>query len=258
MRRLRQACGSAALVALFLAGWLPARADVPVGERGALQVTGARKEYLTNEPILVTARLLTASPQWRLPPGPGKNAAGTLHFEVTPAVKERPGARPLPFEPVQSSGSRRVYDLLECLQFPAEGTFTVRLVLQQGGGRLKSDPVTFTLRRPGKGDAEEGPVGRLHHLPWSNYVENAFCGDTFDLVKTWPNSRLARYAHFWNGLHCQHKKEYDKAIASYRIVLTRYPDFVLAEPARRAVAQCEAARAAASAAGSAKAAGGER
>ena len=256
MKKVRLALGSVAAV-LVLAAGPAAGGDVPIGERGALQLTGAQKEYLTHEPILVTARLLTASPQWRLPPGSGKNAAGTIRFEVTPAVKERPGARPLPFEAAQASGSQRVYDLLECLQLPAEGTFTVRLVLEQGSGRLKSDPITFSLRRPGKGDPEQGPVDRLHHLPWSNYVENAFCGDTFDLVKSWPKSRLAKYAHFWNGLHSQHKKEYDKAIASFRAV-TEYPDFVLAEPARRAIAQCAAARAAAAPAGAGNATGSKR
>jgi hypothetical protein len=240
--------GSAALAALFLVCLLPARGDVPPGERGALKVTGVQKDYLTHEPILVKASLETADPKWRLPAGPGKNARGTIHFEVTPPVKERAGARALAFEPAQSSGSMRVYDLLECLQFPAEGTFTVYLVLEQGGGRLKSNPMTITIHRPAKGDPEQGPVDRLHHLPWSNYIENAFCGDTFDLVKSWPKSRLAKYAHFWNGLHSQNKKEYDKAIASFRLVVTSYPDFVLAEPARRAIVQCEQARATSAAA----------
>jgi TolA-binding protein len=92
------------------------------------------------------------------------------------------------------------------------------------------------VRRPG--DAERNPVARLHHLPWSNYVTDKFCGDTFDLVKQWPKSKLARYAHYWSGLHLQHTKEYDKAIASFRTVLADYPDFVLAPDADLGIVEC--------------------
>src|SRR5947209_8359147 len=97
MLGLRLVCGSVALAALFLTWQVPANGDVPIGEREALKLSGVQKDYLTHEPILLTARLETADPKWRLPAGPGKNATGTIRFEVTPAVKERPGAKGLPF-----------------------------------------------------------------------------------------------------------------------------------------------------------------
>jgi hypothetical protein len=241
---MRPVLSVAALGALLLPCSPSAGDEIPVGERGALKVSGAQKDYLTHEPILLTASLETADPKWWLPPGPGKNLRGIIHFEVTPAVKERPGARALPFESDIPAGGVRVYDLLECLEFPAQGTFTVHLLLEHGGRRLKSNPITLAIRRPAKGDPEQGAVDRLHHLPWSNYIDNAFCGDTFDLVKTWPKSRLVKYAHFWNGLHSMHKKEYDKAIKSFQVVATEYPDFVLAVHARLAIVRCQRALAA--------------
>jgi TolA-binding protein len=81
-------------------------------------------------------------------------------------------------------------------------------------------------------------VDRIHHIPWSNYITNAFCGDTFDVVKRWPDSRMAKYCHYYNGLHHLHKKEYDKAVASLTTVVKKYPDFVLARDADAAIHEC--------------------
>ena len=85
---------------------------------------------------------------------------------------------------------------------------------------------------------EWGPVDRIHHTPWSNYVTDAFCGDTFDVVKRWPDSKMAKYCHYYNGLHHQHKKEYDKAIVSLTTVVEKHPDFLLARDADAAIHQC--------------------
>lgn len=86
-------------------------------------------------------------------------------------------------------------------------------------------------------------VARVHHIPWSNYETNAFRGDTFDVVKKWPDSKPAKYCHYWNGRYSQNKKEHDKAIASFRTVIEKYPDLPLAADARRALAECEHAKA---------------
>jgi hypothetical protein len=223
--------------ALLLAGVLAAGAERPAAAREALQLRAGQKEFLALEPILVTVRLDDPSPGG-LPPAPGK---GTLQFEVKPAVKPRPGGKPLPLEALAAkSGARvRTYDLLEWFQFPADGgPYTVRAVCEHKGGTLTSAPVTFTIRRPAKGDPEAGPVDRIHHTPWSNYDTNAFCGDTFDVVKRWPKSKLAPYCHYWNGRFSQNKKEYDKALASYRTVVEQYPDFALADHAAYGLAEC--------------------
>jgi hypothetical protein len=206
--------------------------------KGTIALSAGQKEYLRLEPILVTARLRSESIPG-LPAGPGK-ALGALRFQIEPAVKERPKGKPLPLEAKAAKGAAqvRLYDLTEWFQFPDTGSFTVRAVLEHKGGSLTSEPITFTIRRPGKGDAEAGPVDRIHHTPWSNYDTNAFCGDTFDVVKRWPKSKLARYCHYWNGRYSQHKKEYAKALASYRVVVERFPDFPLAEHAAYGIAEC--------------------
>src|SRR5262249_28156849 len=118
-----------------------------------------------------------------------------------------------------------------------EGSWTVKAVVENNGITFESAPLKVSIARPAKGAKEQSAVDRLHHLPWSNYTTNAFCGDCFDLVKQWPDSRLARYAHYWNGVFHQNKKEYDKAIASYRTA-AKYAGFVLADHADLGVIQC--------------------
>jgi predicted Zn-dependent protease len=204
----------------------------------ALELRAPQKNYLTHEPLLVTIRSNGVKSSL---PAADKSDAALLRFDVKPAVKARPAIKPLLVEskvdgkagPVAS----RRYDLLEWFQFPAEGTFTVTALLQADGASYVSEPITFTIRRPGKGDKEAGPVDRLHHLPWCSYVADAFCGDTFDLVKQWPDSQLAVYAHYWSGLHLQHKKENAKAVDSFQIVVSRYPTSVVTPAARIGLAE---------------------
>lgn len=215
-------------------------------ESPALRLSGGQSAYLRLEPILVTLALQGA-PGATLPAAPGgegQSAANALRFEVEPAVKPRPNAKPLPGEAATAQQARatRTYDLLEWFQFPAEGVFTVRAVYEHAGDRVVSAPLTVRIQAPAKGDADFDAVARVHHIPWSNYETNAFCGDTFDVVQKWPDSKLAKYCHYWNGRYSQNKKEYDKAIASYRTVIAKYPDFPLADDARRALAECEQAK----------------
>jgi hypothetical protein len=238
MRNCLRCAGWTAGLALLLSA-LAVSAEKPAEVKETIRLQGAQKELLSLEPILVTARLESASIAG-LPPGPGKGPLGSLQFEVKPAVKPRNGAKPLPLEAQATGGVKvRTYDLLEWYQFPAEGgPYTVRLLFEQDGRSLASDPIQFHIRRPAKDDAEHGPVDRIHHIPWTNYGTDAFCGDTFDVVKRWPSSKLSRYCHYWNGRYSQHKKEYDKAIASYRVVIEQYPDLPLADHAAFGIAEC--------------------
>ena len=212
---------------MLAAGWGNA------GDSAKLVLKTDQKEFMTLEPILVAVKSQS----------PGLSAsAGVkdgIRFDIKPAVKLRSGAKPLPQEAkiADSSATSRVIDLLEWYQFPAEGAFTVQASLESDP-KARSAPITFTIRRPGKEDPEWGPVDRLHHMPWSNYVTDAFCGDTFDVVKRWPESKLAKYCHYWNGLHNQHKKEYDKAIESFRIVAEKHQGFILADHAKRGIEEC--------------------
>ncbi len=238
MKLHRTLWAAAAALALLGAGQLVTSADPPAGAVQGLSLAAGQKDYLTQEPILVTARL-RAPGGAALPAAPGKGAKGTLRFEVTPALKARPNAKPLPLEAQGADlpATIRTYDLVEWFQFPAEGSWTMQAVFEHDGATLKSAPVALAIARPAKGSKEQNPVGRLHHLPWSNYTANAFCGDCFDLVKQWPDSRLARYAHYWNGVYQQNKKEYDKAIVSYRTA-AKYSGFVLADHAEFGVIEC--------------------
>jgi hypothetical protein len=226
------------LVSVGLAGLLslPSVNQADQGTTGVHLVAG-QKDFLALEPILVSVE--GAGKQvLNLPAGPDQ----TLRFDVKPALKPRSGAKPLPLEGRVPVAGKRIYDLLEWFQFPAQGTFTVQAVLGTGANAVRSEPISITIHRPGKDDPEAGPVDRLHHTPWSNYVTDRFCGDTFDLVQRWPDSKLARYCHYYNGLFHQHKKEYDKAVASFRTVLAKYPDFVLADNAQYGLAECLAAQ----------------
>jgi hypothetical protein len=229
MKATLTACG---LVAV-LAAHLTTRGDEPSQGQRTLALSAAQADHLTLEPILVTVQL--SGKDAALPAGVEK---GPLRFQITPAVKPRAGAKPLPLEDKVDRSPRRRCDLLEWYQFPAEGTFKIQAVVDEGSVKVTSQAVTITIRRPGKEDAEWGPVDRLHHIPWSNYVTDSFCGDTFDVVKRWPESKLAKYCHYYNGLFSQQKKEYDKALASFKIVMADYPDFVFADAANYGVAEC--------------------
>ena len=216
--------------------------EVSAGDE-ALHLLSGQTEFLKVEPILVTLRLQSDRTE-SLPTGPdSKTPGGALRFEIDPDVKPRSGARPLPLEGQASAATAqaRDYDLLEWYQFPSEGKFTVRAVLEQQGATLTSQPVTITIRKPGPDDPELPPVARIHHPPWCNYGENKFCGDTFDLAQRWPDSRLAKYCHYWNGRFLQHNKHYDKAIASYQTVVDNYPNFALADDSDFGIVQCLAA-----------------
>jgi TolA-binding protein len=226
---------------LFLAG-----AGRSVGDsddtKSALVLAAAQKECLSLEPILVVVRAEgdnVRSVPARVADSKASKEKGTLSFEIKPAVKARAGAKPLPLEAGQTSAKRaRLFDLLEWYQFPAEGEFTVTAVIKNGDATVTSKPIVVTLRKPDKKDSEAGPVDRIHHVPWSNYVTDAFCGDTFDVVKRWPDSKLAKYCHYYNGLHHLHKKEYDKAVASLSVVVEKHPDLLLAADADHAIHEC--------------------
>ena len=205
-------------------------AEEPANSTVGLRLAASQKEFLTLEPILVTVEGKSA-----LPASPGKS----LVFQITPAVKERKGAKPLPSEGKTEGKQNRLYDLLEWYQFPAEGKFTIQA---KADGKFISAPLTITIRKPDKKDPEWGPVDRLHHIPWSNYIIDCFCGDTQDVVKRWPESKLAKYCHYYNGMFHQHKKEYDKAIASFTLAAERYPGFELIDAARTGIRECQEAK----------------
>jgi hypothetical protein len=237
MRRFGLALGAAILCAM-------ASDRATAGEeKAALRLTASRTELLRLEPILVTVKFEgDIGPGLPAAPG-GESAAELFGFEIEPALKPRPGAKPLPAEARTPLARVRKLDLLEWFQFPDNGTFTVRAVFMHDGSRYVSDPLRVTVRKPDKTDPDFEAVARLHHMPWSNYDTNAFCGDTFDVVKRWPDSKLAKYCHYWSGRYSQNKGEYDKAIASYKALLTRYPDFDLAADARLGLEECKTAQA---------------
>jgi hypothetical protein len=238
MTSRRFGTGPAAGLALILAGTLAHGADQPARGGGALHLDAGQKEFLRLEPILVTVRL-EAGQSDGLPAAPGKTKQGTLRFEIKPEVKPRSGAKPLPLESqVSGNPKARQYDLLEWFAFPDKGTWSVQAVFESKGGKVTSPPVTISIDKPEPKDPEHDPMARLHHTPWTNYDTNAFCGDTFDLVKRWPKSRFAKYCHYWNGRYLQNKKEYAKAIASFRTVVEKYPDFALADAAEFGIVQC--------------------
>ncbi len=230
-------------LALVLTATLAVAADKNGSAKEGLHLTAPQKDYLWLEPMLVTVRL-DAKGVDDLPAAPATGKGGTLRFEVEPALQPRKGAKPLPTEArVAAKARTRRYDLTEWFAFPDKGgTFTVRAVVEHDGTTLTSAPLTVTLRKPAKGDAEHEPMARIHHTPWSNYDTSAFCGDCFDVVKRWPQSRFVKYSHYWNGRFQQNKKEYAKAIDSYRALVEKYPGCVLADDAALGIVECLAAQ----------------
>jgi TolA-binding protein len=216
-----------------------ARADDSDKSKSAVILTASQKEHLTLEPILVVVRAEGDSIR-SVPARVGDDKAeASLSFEIKPTVKARKAGKPLPLEAERTGDQKaRLFDLLEWYEFPAQGEFTVTAVLKRGDKSVRSKAITLSLRKPDKKDAEAGPVDRIHHVPWSNYVTDAFCGDTFDVVKRWPDSKMAKYCHYYNGLHHLHKKEYDKAAASLRIVVEKHADLLLAADADHAIVRC--------------------
>jgi tetratricopeptide (TPR) repeat protein len=205
----------------------------------ALQLTIGQSDLLHKEPVLVTLRLQHTAMR-ALPSKPGEDDGCTLRFEFEPAIQPRAKGKPLPLEAASATAevTSRDYELLEWYAIPKEGTFSVRAVLELSGAQLTSQAVKFTIRAPASADSEHGPVDRIHHLPWMNYDTNKYCGDTFDLVKRWPDSRLAKYCHYWNGRYSQNNQEYEEAIASYRIVIEKYPRFALSDDADFGIVEC--------------------
>jgi hypothetical protein len=202
----------------------------------ALQMQAHQTDFIWNEPILVTLVLTDSGAT--LPPGP-QQGGSTLRFEFDPPLSARSGARPLPTEAAAGpSAQRRDFDLLEWFEFPQKGgIWEVTAVLEAGGTSLRSKPMTLTVRKPGETEAEGQAAARLHHIPWSNYDTDKFCGDTFDLVEKWPESRLAKYAHYWNGRYLQNQREYGRALASFRKA-AQYDGFALKDDAEHGASAC--------------------
>jgi hypothetical protein len=205
-----------------------------------LRLSSDASEFVWQEPILVRVEL-PGDTTPALPAVLGDRSSAILRFEINPPIPPRPGAKPLPQEAAAASPGVKVrdYDLVEWFRFPNEaGSWTIRAVYEADGRTLTSAPLSIAVTRPAKGDTEFDATARLHHLPWSNYESNAFCGDTFDVVKKWPDSRLAKYCHYWSGRYLQTHHDYAKAIASFRAAAA-YPGFALADDATRGIAECE-------------------
>lgn len=210
-------------------------ADSPVG------LTLTQKEFVWLEPMIATVRVAGEKPV-ALPAGPEE---GRLRFVIEPEVKRRTDAKPLYVESraAHLQVNLRRYDLFEWFSFPQKGgTWTVKAVVTHDGSEVTSQPIRFSMAPVAKGHDDYLAMRRLHHPPWSNYEVNKFCGDTFDLVKQWPTSRLAKYSHYWSGRYSQNKGEYEAAIGSYRIVIEKYPDFVLVDYAGYGIVECLAAQ----------------
>ena len=226
--------------ALLLVGAVVHPAEQSSNAMENLHLTASQTELVWLEPILVTVRV-ESERMHGLPAVPGESKLGTLRFEIEPAVKPRPDAKPLPLEALgaDTNAQSRDYDLFEWFVFPENGgTWSVRAIFEHKGATLRSKPVTLTVRRPADSDPDFQAMARIHHAPWSNYDLNKFCGDTFDLVEKWPGSRFAKYCHYWNGRFLQNQKEYNQAIASYRTVVEKYPDFSLADDADYGIVEC--------------------
>jgi hypothetical protein len=222
-------------MAWILPGIQTAAADKRDPPAPELRLEAHASDFIWNEPILVT--VLLAHGGGSLPAVPQRS--GELWFEWNPVLTARPGAKPLPLQALPGLGvHRRVFDLLEWYQVPdAGGTWTVAAVYNHAGTILRSSPIKVTVRKPSATEADAEAAARLHHIPWSNYETDKFCGDTFDLVDKWPESRLAKYAHYWNGRYLQNQKDYEKAAASFRKA-AQYDGFALKEDAERGLADC--------------------
>ena len=226
-------------IGLFLTCAILIAAKKSGEEVNKIELRSEQASFLRLEPILVTVSLPVTGSH-ALPAPVGDNDAGSLRFEISPQVEARSGARPLPLERnAEADGAKvRDYDLLEWYQFPGQGEFTVQAVFENDEKIIKSEPLSIRISTPKNGDPEAGPVDRIHHTPWCNYDTNKFCGDTFDLTNRWPDSKLTKYCHYWNGRYSQNQGEFDEAINSYQTVIKNYPKFALADDAAFGIVEC--------------------
>lgn len=197
-----------------------------------IELKAAEREHLWLEPVIVTVRA-----DRPIPAAPGEK----LRFEVEPLLKTRAKPRPLYVEGKAADLAVHVrdFDLFEWYEFPkAGGTWKVRAVLDVDGTALRSEPVELSARPAAKDDAEHAPMSRIHHPPWSNYETDRFCGDTFDLVAKWPESRYAKYARYWSARYLHSQGDHEKALAEYRALLDTHAGFALADDAEYAIAEC--------------------
>src|SRR6476646_2379203 len=73
-----------------------------------------QKAYQTFEPILVVVQAPLGTPGLPM----ALDEKSSLRFEISPPVKPRKGAKPLPVEAKVDKARTRLYDLLEWYQFP--------------------------------------------------------------------------------------------------------------------------------------------
>jgi hypothetical protein len=215
MRWTVLACFAAAFAVIA-----PARSESP-----SLRLKAARADLLVGEPAYL---LVTAAGEARVLPA---SADGDLRF-----VLDRPQSeRKRPAAASATLPSPAEYDLLESYSLTQPGEYTVRAVLKTPAGTLESNPVTLRIDAPSTSD-DKAALDRLHHFPWSNYVADKFCGDTFDLVAKWPDSRYAPYARYFCGRYLQTHDDLDGAIAAYRALIEKHPSMALADDAAYQIA----------------------
>ena len=98
------------------------RAEEPAGTKQSVSLSAPQKDFLSLEPMLIR---VAVDAKQSLPAAPGANAP--LRFEVKPAVKPRPNAKPLPESSERYCRARRHEPAARRFPSATGNTLSVRL-----------------------------------------------------------------------------------------------------------------------------------
>ncbi len=202
-----------------------------------IQLKLDREDLWQGEPMLVTVSLNGADKDL-LPRLATPGSSLSFHFNtemIKPGILDNPDTAR---EGEIQVGNVVLYNVLDCYSCSDDfaGSLQLRAELAYEGKVIKSDIVSLQISRPPEGDEREA-FQRLHHFPWANYYTSKYCGDTFDLVARWPESRYVKYCHYYSGCYLQNAGEWSQAIDEFKALL-RFPAFALSPEALYQLGVC--------------------
>jgi hypothetical protein len=221
-------------------------AEINVDSEGlGLNVELPQTEFLLQEPLLVTVRVINMRPYPVVIPAHLGTDMGLIKYEISDlATGEKVGYKPTCYiwfdwggyrgTEIQPGGS---YSHQEDLGFTAtarEGTYSVEAFYEWHDARFDVPLVrssvagVFKVRAPTGVDAEAfrllQKINGYGGSVWSLRPE--YLGIYDQVLRDYPGSRYAKWAEVWMALYwtCREGRR-DEAIAAWRRVLTDYPPF---------------------------------
>ncbi len=205
-----------------------------------IEITIDQKEFMQGEPQLLTVKLSEDLVEKKtvLPRALFKKTNLTLIFAEPVEPMQKPEDQAIVAIPKQDFYKGiAAYLINNYFNTHTPATYTLKAVLKTPEGSIESKAITYTVHAADS-SLEEEAFGRLHHFPWANYVSNKYCGDTFDLVHRWPESRLAKYCDYYSGRFLLEQRDYNGALEKFENVITQNEPFALTSDTEVQIAVC--------------------